>query len=99
MKAIYPDGGGGDPEAMPGVCPETQGAAGVRSLTLAVDGESFALSPNEFGGTDYAWLSGPNPGYGFGVSPTRSLSLDEHMENIRNFLAQVDPATGYIEDD
>jgi hypothetical protein len=99
VKAIYPDSGNGDPKAVPGVCPETEGAASVRSLTLGVDGELFALSPNEFGGTDYAWLSGPNPGYGFGVSPTRNLSLDEHMENIRDFLAHVDPATGYIEDD
>ena len=99
MKAIYPDSGDGDPEAVPGVCPETGGTAGARPCTLAVDGELFALSPNDFGGTDYAWLSGPNPGYGFGVSPTPNLSLDEHMENIRGFLAQIDPATGYIEDE
>ena len=67
--------------------------------TLEVDGELFALSPNEFGGTDYTWLSGPNPGYGFGVSPTPNLSANEHIENIRDFLAHVDPTTGYIEDD
>jgi hypothetical protein len=99
VKAIYPDSGNGDQEAVPGVCPEAESPAGVGSLTVGVDGELFALSPNEFGGTDYAWLSGPNPGYGFGVSPTRNLSLDEHMENIRGFLAHVDPDTGYIEDD
>jgi hypothetical protein len=99
VKAIYPDSSNGDPEAVPGLCPETEGAAGVRSLTLEVDGEVFVLRSNEFGGTDYAWLSGPNPGYGFGVSPTPNLSLDKHMENIRGFLADVDPATGYIEDD
>lgn len=96
MKAIYPDSGSGDPEAGPGLCPETDGATGVRPCTLGADGEVFALSPNEFGGTDYAWLSGPNPGHGFGVSPTPDLSLDAHLENIRGFLAQVDPATGYI---
>jgi hypothetical protein len=99
VKAIYPDSGDGDPEAVPGVYPKTEGAAGVGSRTLGVDGELFALSPNEFGGTDYTWLSGPNPGYGFGVSPTPNLSLDEHMEHIRGFLANVDPATGLIEDD
>jgi hypothetical protein len=66
---------------------------------LEVDGEMFALRPNEFGGTDYTWLSGPNRGYGFGASPTPNLSLDEHMENIRGFLAIVDPTTGYIEGD
>ncbi|WP_207922641.1 hypothetical protein [Micromonospora sp. KC606] len=103
MKAIYPDNGDGDreayPGAVPGLRPEPEGAADVTSLTLEVDGEMFALRPNEFGGTDYTRLSGPNPGYGFGVSPTLNLSLDEHMENIRGFLAIVDPTTGYIEDD
>ncbi|GID91103.1 hypothetical protein ACFQFC_38170 [Amorphoplanes digitatis] len=99
MKAIYPDNGDGDREAVPGVRPETEGAADVTSLMLEVDGEAFALSPNEFGGTDYAWLSGPNTGYGFGVSPTPDLSADEHVENIRDFLAHVDPTTGYLEDD
>jgi hypothetical protein len=102
MKAIYPDSGDGGrethPEALPGLHP-TEGAADRTSLTLDVDGETFALRPNEFGGTDYTWLSGPNPGYGFGASPTPNLSLGEHMENIRDFLAIVDPTTGYIEDD
>lgn len=103
VKAIYPDNSDGDradhPEAVPGLHPENEGAADVTSLTLEVDGEIFALRANEFGGTDYTWLSGPNPGYGFGVSPTPNLSLSEHMETIRNFLAIVDPTTGYIEDD
>ena len=103
VKPIYPDSGNGDreanPEAVPGLRPETEGAGDVTSLMLEVDGEMFALRGNEFGGTDYAWLSGPNPGYGFGMSPTPDLSLDEHRENIRDFLAMVDPTTGYIEDD
>jgi hypothetical protein len=83
----------------PAWTPHTDGTADVTSLTLEVDGEMFALRPNEFGGTDYAWHSGPNPGYGFGASPTSGLSLDEHIENIRGFLAVVDPTTGYIGDD
>ena len=102
VETIYPDNGDGDqahPEAVPGLRPQTEAAADVPSLTLEVDGEMFALRPNEFGGTDYTWLSGPNLGYGFGVSPTPNLSLDEHMKNIRDFLAVVDPTTGYIEDD
>jgi hypothetical protein len=102
VKPIYPDSGDGDrethPEAVPGLRP-IEGAADGTSLTLEVDGEMFVLRPNEFGGTDYRWLSGPNAGYGFGVSPTPNLSLGEHMENIRDFLAIVDPTTGYIEDD
>jgi hypothetical protein len=102
VKAIYPDNGDGDretnPEAAPGLRPETKDAADAMSLTLEVDGEMFVLRPNELGGTDYTWLNGPNPGYGFGVSPTPNPSLDEHTENIRGFLDIVDPTTGYIED-
>jgi len=103
MKAIYPDNGDGDgeahPKAVPGLRPETEGTADVTSLTLDVDGEIFAVRPNKSGGTDYTWLNGPSPGYGFGAGPTRNLSLDEHTANIRGFLAIVDPTTGYIEDD
>jgi hypothetical protein len=102
MRPIYPDNSDGDrqtrPEAVPGLRPEPEGTADVRSLTLEVDGEMFSLCPNEFDGTDYTWLTGPNPGYGFGASPTTDLSLDEHIKNIRAFLSNVDPATGYIED-
>ena len=69
-----------------------------RSRALEVDGEAFELRADEHGGTDYLWLTGPNPGYGFGSTPTLDWSLDDHRENIRLFLAQVDPTTGYIED-
>ena len=48
---------------------------------------------------DYDWVSGPNPGYGFTMSPTADLPSDAHVENIRGFLAQIDAATGYIADD
>ncbi len=96
MKKINPDNG--DPEAVPGVHPDPEGAADVTSTTLEVDGEVFALSPNECRGTNYTWLSGPNPGYGFGASPTLNHSVDEHIANIRDFLAAIDPTTGYIED-
>jgi len=97
MEAIYP--GDGDREAVPGLCPETAGAAGVPPRLLDVDGEMFALRPDGSGGTCYTWLSGPDPGYGFGAGPTANLSLDEHRENIRGFLAMVDPGTGHVEDD
>ncbi|MBM7085589.1 hypothetical protein [Micromonospora humidisoli] len=103
MKAIYPDDGDGDraadPGAVPGLRPATAGLADPTSRTLEVDGETFVLRANAFGGTDYTWLSGPNPGYGFGVSPTADLSLDEHTTNIRDFLDTVDAGTGYLEDD
>lgn len=99
VKAIYPGDGDGDPEAVPGVVPESESEADAPSFVLDVDGEVFALRLTSQGGTDYTWLSGPNPGYGFSQSPTPNMSLDEHQENIRNFLAQIDPSTGYIEDD
>ncbi|MEV4772883.1 hypothetical protein [Micromonospora humida] len=84
---------------MPGLHPGTEGSAGDTSRTIEVDGETFALRANGFGGTDYTWLSGPDPGYGFGVSPTADLSPDEHARNIRGFLGMVDPGTGHIADD
>ena len=99
MDAIYPTGGDDDPDAVPGVHREPESVAEVTSFTLEVDGEVFAVRPDTFGGTAYTWLTGPNPGYGFGQSPTPDSSLDEHKKNIRNFLAQIDPGTGYIEDD
>lgn len=103
VKPIYRDNGDGDPEpdpqAVPGVQPETGGDADMALFTLEVDGQMFALRPGDGGGTDYTWLSGPNPGYGFSLSPTPNLSIDEHRENIRDFLHMVDPTTGFIEDD
>ncbi len=51
-----------------------------------------------FGGTHYTWLNGPNPGYGFSVSPTADDN-EEHQANIRSFLSMIDPRTGYIDQD
>lgn len=89
----------GDLFAVPVVYPGAEGPPAEASFTLEVDGELFAIRPAEYGGTDYAWLSGPNEGYGFGSSGAPNQPLDEHRESVRTFLAQVDPTTGYIEDD
>jgi hypothetical protein len=97
VKPIYPDDGDVDRNAVPGLRPVP--TDDTTSVTVDVDGETFALRPNECDGTDYTWLTGPNPGYGFGVGPTVGLSLDEHRENIRDFLTMVDPTTGRIKDD
>jgi hypothetical protein len=97
VKAIYPGDGDGDPEAAPGVQPKPEGETDVPSFTLEVDGEVFALRPDQQGGTDYTWVSGSKPGYGFSLSPTVDTSLEEHRANIRGFLAMIDPATGYFE--
>ncbi|WP_019870772.1 hypothetical protein [Salinispora oceanensis] len=99
MKAIYSadDSGDGeaDPEAAPGLCPKTD----ATSSLLEVDGEIFAIRSSNSAGTDYTWLSGPDPGCGFGSFPARELSLDEHREKIRNFLVEVDPNTGHTKYD
>lgn len=99
MDATYPSGSDSDPLAVPSVYRGTGSEASVPSFTLEVDGELFAIRPDEQGGTDYTWLSGPNKGYGFSESPTPNQSLDARRESIRNFLAQIDPTMGYIEDD
>ena len=92
--------GSGDGEwaAAPGVSPSGAADDEEAASTLEVDGEVFELRPDGFGGTHYSWTSGPNPGYGFSISPT-SESSEEHRANIQNFLSMIDPATGYIGDD
>ncbi len=87
----------GDPIPVPGVAPRPESDSGA-AVALEVDGEVFELRPDEYGGTSYTWLTGPNQGYGFGVSPTPHWSTDEHREQIRSFLAQIDPATGHLEE-
>jgi hypothetical protein len=101
VKDFYSDNGDGeaDPEAVPSVHPDTDDRTDPTSRTVEVDGQTFMLRRGEFGGTDYTWVNGPNPGYGFSMSPTPDLSLEEHRRVIRDFLAMIDPATGYIGDD
>lgn len=69
------------------------------STRLTVDGEDFEvteLAPGEYG---FAWLSGPNPGYGFVIATTPRGPLDPGRweGEIRGFLAEVDPESGYLE--
>jgi hypothetical protein len=68
-------------------------------FTLDVDGERFAIRRAGDGGTAYDWLSGPNEGYGFAGSGAANRPVEEHREEIRVFLAMIDPSTGYIADD
>ena len=81
--------------AMPDSVPDRDATPTTR---LSCDGETFELRPDGAGGTHYAWLSGPNPGYGFTASPTVD-DVDQHLANIRTFLSMIDPETGYIDDD
>jgi hypothetical protein len=94
-----PSGDGDSPTAVPAVYRGTAGRPGPVLFTLDVDGERFAIRRAGDGGTAYDWLSGPNKGYGFGSSRIPNRSMEEHRENIRAFLAMIDPNTGYIGDD
>jgi hypothetical protein len=44
------------------------------------------------------WSSGPNPGYGFTVrrSDGQLSSEAELVKHVRDFLANIDPATGCL---
>jgi hypothetical protein len=99
VEPTYPTGREPDPRAVPAVYHQAEDERESTGFTLEVDGELFVLRPDEYGGTDYTWLSGPNPGYGFGESPTPDRSVDEHRESIRAFLADIDPDTGYLTED
>jgi hypothetical protein len=99
VEATYPGSTDGDPLAVPGAYREAEIEPAVASFTLDVDGELFAVYASKDGGTHYTWLSGPNKDYGFSSSASPNESMEEHRESIRVFLAQIDPTTGYIEDD
>lgn len=72
-------------------------------VRVSVDGEDFDVtaSADRPGQYHYDWVSGPNAGYGFtsASSDGRPSTLADHEECIRNFLEQVDPETGYIEEE
>jgi hypothetical protein len=85
--------------------PENQPDPDMSTFALEVDGEQFAVAvvvnpATGYTDTGYTWLSGPNRDYGFGCGGgPPNPSREEHRQRIRNFLAMVDPTTGYIEDD
>ena len=68
---------------------------------IEVDGQLFEVSAraDRPGQYDFAWLSGPNPDYGFSSASSdgSAMTAGDFEDAIRNFLAQIDPATGYIE--
>lgn len=86
-------------EAVPGLAPD-QRPEPEPGRQLEVDGEVFVVSRRTSRGRlveyDYAWLSGPNEGYGFGLSGPLHLDEEDHAANIRGFLAEIDPETGYL---
>lgn len=67
---------------------------------LTVDGHVFhvAVDDDQPGTVHIAWLSGPNPGYGFSLRRSSGIPSSEAQAaaEIRLFLAAIDPATGYL---
>ncbi|TQK20836.1 hypothetical protein FBY40_3380 [Microbacterium sp. SLBN-154] len=72
---------------------------GNESRVLRVRGETFEWRLRD-GANQFAWLSGPNTGYGFAIGRTDGAALAdaEARDHIAAFLAEIDPATGYLRD-
>lgn len=66
-----------------------------------VGGHTWAVGKrtNEPGTYDIDWISGPNPGYGFtiGSNDGSPIAPQELRNEISSFLANIDPATGYLD--
>jgi hypothetical protein len=74
-----------------------------RECLLTVEGEVFRVRLRPRHGSlfeyDYDWSTGPNDGYGFSISGPFEQGDDEHTARIREFLMEIDPATGYLAED
>ncbi|MEV0156126.1 hypothetical protein AB0H57_20690 [Micromonospora sp. NPDC050686] len=89
-------------EPKPGLAPEDERVRHRgEPVALTVDGQEFRvrLREGEPRTYDFDWLSGPHE-YGFALSGPRdrALSRAEMAQAARDFLAQIDPATGYLAD-
>lgn len=64
-----------------------------------VDGEAFDVRQDADGSVHFDWISGPNDGYGFTTSGDRDAppADTELTDSIREFLANVNPLTGYLD--
>ena len=82
--------------AFPGLAPDEPHPDAEPAFELEVDGEVFEVVYSSSRGSHYSWVSGRNPGYGFGSSGPKPATLDDHRAAIRDFLEQIDPETGFI---
>lgn len=81
---------------VPASIPDTRTYTDLGNFT--VDRETFAVRRrDDDGSTHYDWISGPNDGYGFSsFGGSGPISHERHLAVIRDFLAGIDPATGYL---
>ncbi|MEH0829247.1 MULTISPECIES: hypothetical protein [unclassified Micromonospora] len=89
-------------EPEPGLAPEhTRPRYAKDPVLMTVDGQDFRIRERaeEPGEYDFDWLSGPHD-YGFGISRADggAMTVPEMEEAIRDFLAEIDPATGYLKE-
>ena len=70
-------------------------------MRIEVDGEMFVVRMplDRPGHYDFEWVTGPNPDYGFtsAVSDGSEMSVGGFEAAIREFLASLDPETGFLE--
>ena len=88
--------------AGPGLAPpDPGGAASEQFITVGRERFRVRLRPRRGPRYEYhyEWLTGPNNGYGFGMSGTFEHSDDDHKARIRDFLADIDPSTGYLREE
>ena len=88
-----------DENAMPGLAPAVP--PGLDPVELVVDGERFVVTrrADSPGTYDFDWISHP-ASYGFTIGTNFEWRPDraELTQQIRDFLAEIDPETGYLPD-
>jgi len=71
-----------------------------RPYRIMVDGELWQIRVRGDGHYDFTWLSGIAPNYGFTarVMSSKDTMSDEAIEaSIREFMSNVNPATGHLD--
>jgi hypothetical protein len=91
--------GGAKGECHAGPCADP--APGFHPIELVVDGEKFLVTrrADSSGTYDFAWISHP-ASYGFSIGTNADWHPDraELVKQIRSFLTDIDPKTGYLRD-
>ena len=88
-----------DENAMPGSAPAVP--PGLDPVELVVDGERFVVTrrADSPGTYHFDWISHP-ASYGFTIGTNFEWRPDRAVltQQIRDFLAEIDPETGYLPD-